>query len=48
VKLPAWPKFDVKTRCYLEFADNGPVAKEDLRRPVCRFFEDFLREKIRN
>ena len=44
--LPAWPKFDVKARGYLEFTDNGPVAKEDLRGPVCRFFEDFVKEKI--
>jgi para-nitrobenzyl esterase len=29
--LPTWPKFDVKARAYLEFTDNGPVVKEDLR-----------------
>jgi para-nitrobenzyl esterase len=44
--LPPWPRFDVKTRRYLEFTDNGPVAKENLRGEACAFFIDFLKQKI--
>jgi para-nitrobenzyl esterase len=34
----AWPKHDSKTGAYLEFAANGPVVKEALRRPYCELF----------
>jgi hypothetical protein len=44
--LPTWPRFDVKTRRYLEFTDNGPVAKENLRGEACALFIDFLKQKI--
>ena len=37
-QLPAWPKFDVSSRAYLQFTDAGPVAKEGLRRPFCDLF----------
>ena len=44
--LPAWPKFDIRARGYLEFTDNGPVVKENLRGAACRLFEDFIKSKI--
>jgi para-nitrobenzyl esterase len=33
--LPEWPVYDVETRPYLEFTNDGPVAREKLREPVC-------------
>jgi para-nitrobenzyl esterase len=36
--LPKWPKFDVRTRAYIQFTDADPVAKEGLRRPFCDLF----------
>ncbi len=36
--LPEWPKFDADHRAYLDFLDDGPVAKEGLRRAVCDVF----------
>jgi para-nitrobenzyl esterase len=36
--LPRWPKFDASARGYLEFTDNGPVAREGLRRPFCDLY----------
>jgi para-nitrobenzyl esterase len=36
--LPAWPKFDAKSRGYLEFATSGPSVKQGLRRPYCDLF----------
>jgi len=33
--LPEWPVYDVDTRPYLEFTNDGPVAREKLREPVC-------------
>jgi len=37
-KLPKWPRFDVSARGYIEFLDNGPVAREGLRRPFCDLY----------
>jgi para-nitrobenzyl esterase len=37
-QLPAWPKFEVSSRAYIQFTDAGPIAKEDLRRPFCDLF----------
>ena len=37
-KLVKWPKFDPARRAYLDFTDDGPVAKEGLRREVCDLF----------
>jgi para-nitrobenzyl esterase len=34
-KLVKWPKFDAKSRAYMDFVDAGPVVKEGLRREVC-------------
>jgi para-nitrobenzyl esterase len=36
--LPQWPQFDSSARGYLEFTDNGPVAREGLRRPFCNLY----------
>jgi para-nitrobenzyl esterase len=36
--LPKWPKFDAIARGFLEFTDNGPVAKESLRRTICDLY----------
>ena len=34
-RLPLWPKFDPAARGYIEFTDQGPVARDGLRRPFC-------------
>lgn len=44
--LPAWPKYDPRTRRYLEFTDNGPVEKENLRGPFCQLWSTFLKQKL--
>ena len=36
--LPVWPKFDPKSRGYVEFASSGAVAKQGLRRQYCDLF----------
>jgi len=36
--LPKWPKYDAASRAYIEFTDNGPVAREGLRRPFCDLY----------
>jgi len=36
--LPQWPAFDTKARGYLEFTDDGPVAREGLRGPYCDLY----------
>lgn len=46
--LPSWPKYDAKARRYLEFTDDGPVEKTDLRGPYCQLWTDFLNQKIAN
>ena len=38
--LPRWPKFDPKSRAYIEFTDSGPVAREGLRREVCDLYTE--------
>ena len=40
--LPQWPKFDPKVRAYLDLTDNGPAAKEGLRRAVCDLYTETL------
>jgi para-nitrobenzyl esterase len=44
--LPQWPKFDV-SRGYLEFTDNGPVAREGLRRPYCDLYVENVKRLMR-
>ncbi len=41
--LPRWPRFDVRKRQYLEFTDEGPKAREGLRRPYCDLYLDNLK-----
>jgi para-nitrobenzyl esterase len=36
--VPNWPKFDTKSRGYVEFATSGPATKQALRRPYCDLF----------
>ena len=36
--LPSWPRFDAEKRSYVEFTDEGAVAKDGLRRPQCDLF----------
>ena len=36
--LPQWPKYDAAARGYIEFTDNGPVAREGLRRSYCDLY----------
>jgi para-nitrobenzyl esterase len=46
--LPNWPKFDTKSRAYLEFASSGPAVKQALRRPYCDLFiENVQRATLR-
>jgi para-nitrobenzyl esterase len=46
--LPKWPKFDAKSRDYVEFATAGPSVKQALRRPYCDLFiENVKRLTIR-
>ncbi len=33
--LPAWPRYDLRTRSYLAFVNGGPQPGNDLRGPVC-------------
>jgi para-nitrobenzyl esterase len=34
--LPVWPRFDAKNGSYLDFTNDGPVAKANLRRIICQ------------
>ena len=36
--LPLWPKFDARSRAYLEITTTGAAAMEALRRPFCDLF----------
>ena len=38
VGLPAWPKFDPKSRAYIQFTDPGPLIQEGLRSSFCDVF----------
>jgi para-nitrobenzyl esterase len=38
--LPRWPKYDAAAGGYIEFTDNGPLAREGLRRPFCDIYVD--------
>jgi para-nitrobenzyl esterase len=41
--LPKWPKYDAAARGFIEFTDNGPVAREGLRRPYCDLYVENAR-----
>ena len=36
--LPKWPKYDAGSRGYIEFTNNGPLAREGLRRAYCDLY----------
>ena len=38
--LTSWPKYDARTRPYIEFTDGGPVARTELRRAACDLYVD--------
>ncbi len=43
--LPQWPKYDAKVRSYMEFNNDGPAAKADLRSAICPlYFEKIDRD----
>jgi para-nitrobenzyl esterase len=44
--LPAWPKFDPKSRGYIEFATSGATVKQGLRRPYCDLFIENVQRVI--
>ena len=44
--LPSWPKFSASARAYLEFTDNGPAAKEGLRRAICDLYIENLKQEL--
>jgi para-nitrobenzyl esterase len=41
--LAKWPKFDPSARAFLEFAKEGPVVHEGLRRDICQMYFDNLK-----
>ena len=41
--LPAWPRHDSLLQAYLEFTDDGPIAKTKLRNDICRLYEEALK-----
>jgi len=41
--LPKWPKYDASARGYIEFTDNGPVAREGLRRAYCELYVENIK-----
>jgi len=41
--MPKWPKYDAAARGFIEFTDNGPVAREGLRRPYCDLYVENAR-----
>jgi len=44
--LTVWPRFDVSARGYIEFLDNGPVAREGLRRPFCDLYVENVKRLV--
>jgi carboxylesterase type B len=45
-KTGEWPKFDAKSRDYVEFATSGATAKQGLRRPFCDLFIENVQRVI--
>jgi para-nitrobenzyl esterase len=41
-----WPEFDRKSRRYIEFTKDGPVAGEGLRRPFCDLYVENVNRLI--
>jgi para-nitrobenzyl esterase len=44
--LPTWLKYDTQARGYLEFTDNGPVQRNNLRGDFCSIWTDYLKRKM--
>jgi para-nitrobenzyl esterase len=44
--LPRWPKFDPSSRAYLDFTNDGPVAKQGLRRDICELYTEKLKHDV--
>ncbi len=44
--LPTWPRFDPVSRAYLAFTDQGPAAKQGLRRPFCDLFLEDVKRRL--
>jgi para-nitrobenzyl esterase len=45
--LPAWPRFDAAGRAYVEFTDEGAVAKDALRSAECGLFMENVKRSVR-
>ena len=43
--LPEWPKFDAKTRAYIDLTNSGPAPSKELRGPVCELYRQLLEKK---
>ena len=43
---PEWPAFDPKTRQYIEFTKDGPVAGDHLRRNFCNLYVENVNRLI--
>jgi para-nitrobenzyl esterase len=46
--LPEWPKYDVESKKYMEFTDNGPVVGTGLHQKQCEVFVEFLKQRAEN
>jgi para-nitrobenzyl esterase len=45
--LTKWPKFDDKSREYLELTNAGAVPAKELRGPVCELYRAMLEQKVK-
>lgn len=44
--LPAWPQYQLDTKKYIEFTDNGPVVASDLRDAQCKVYAENLEKRM--
>jgi para-nitrobenzyl esterase len=44
--LPKWPRFDAKTRSYVDLSNQGPESKAALRGAACAIFGEYLNRDI--
>lgn len=44
--LPAWPKYDAKQQSYMDLSNDGPVAKEALRKEACDLYRERLAQEM--
>jgi para-nitrobenzyl esterase len=45
--VPKWPRFDPAVQGYVEFTDNGPVAREGLRRAFCELYMETVKRRLK-